>query len=221
MIKILKETLSNYRFEILLGTLFLNIFDRAIFLNVHFYLEYIWPVNMLLIAIACYGIFRERSKILNHLRNGLGLISLFVPLFYLIFRGRLWFSECLYTFFIFYYSFILFEVLRQIARSKEVRLNVVFGSFCGYMLLVLISLNTFLLIEYNFPFSFHGVSSNNPSLIFNELTYFSFAILTSNGIGDIYPITPLSRLLVSFFGMMGQFYMVAVVGIVVSRFAKK
>ena len=109
----------------------------------------------------------------------------------------------------------------QITMTKEVRINVVIGSFCGYMLLSMIALFTYILVEYNFPNSFHGISYGKPSVIYNELSYFSFITLTSIGFGDIYPITDMSRLIVAFFGMAGQFYMVAVVGIIISKFTSK
>lgn len=85
----------------------------------------------------------------------------------------------------------------------------------------MISIFSYLLIEYNFPNSFHGITNNNPSLIYNELSYFSFITLTSIGFGDIYPITDVSRLVTTFFGMIGQFYMVAVVGIIISKFTSR
>jgi len=51
--------------------------------------------------------------------------------------------------------------------------------------------------------------------------YFSFITLTSIGFGDMYPITDMTRLVTAFFGMVGQFYMVAVVGIIISKFTSK
>ena len=109
----------------------------------------------------------------------------------------------------------------QITITKEVRINIIIGSFCGYLLLSMIALFTYLLIEYNFENSFHGISHGQPPLIYNELSYFSFITLTSIGFGDIYPITDMSRLVTAFFGMIGQFYMVAVVGIIISKFTTK
>ncbi len=105
--------------------------------------------------------------------------------------------------------------------TKEVRINVIIGSFCGYMLLSMIALFTYLFVENNFPNSFHGIISGRVDLIYNELSYFSFITLTSIGFGDIYPITDMSRLVTAFFGMVGQFYMVAVVGIIISKFTSK
>jgi voltage-gated potassium channel len=131
------------------------------------------------------------------------------------------FLQILTVFFIIYYIFIFVEVLRQITKAREVRINVIVGSFSGYLLLSMIALFTYLFIELNFPKSFHGISYDNISLVYNELSYFSFITLTSIGFGDIYPITDMARLVTAFFGMVGQFYMVAVVGIIVSRFSSR
>jgi hypothetical protein len=80
---------------------------------------------------------------------------------------------------------------------------------------------TFLIIENYYPNSFHGISVGDLGKTYTELSYFSFITLTSIGFGDIYPITNMSRLTTAFFGMTGQFYMVAVVGIIISKFTSK
>ena len=81
------------------------------------------------------------------------------------------------------------------------------------------ALFSYLLIELNIPESFHGISKGNMALIYNEMSYFSFITLTSIGFGDIYPNTDMARLVTVFFGMAGQFYMAAVVGIIISKFS--
>jgi hypothetical protein len=127
--------------------------------------------------------------------------------------------QLLTLFYIGYYTFVLWEVMRQITSAKEVRLNVVIGSFCGYLLLSLVALFAYVLIEVNYPHSFGNISHGNLPETYQQLLYFSFITLTSIGFGDIAPLTDMTRLTVAFFGLMGQFYMVAVIGIVISRFS--
>ena len=213
--------LSNYRYEFLLAALLLLIFDKIFFPNNDIYLKYIWPLNIILISIASFGVFIEHNKGVKTVRNILSLLSISMPFGFMFLGQHFWFVQFLTLFFILYYCFIFVEVMYQITVTKEVRLNVIIGSFCGYMLLSMIALFTYLLIEYNFPNSFHGISTGTPSLIYNELSYFSFITLTSIGFGDIYPTTDMSRLVTAFFGMVGQFYMVAVVGIIISKFTTK
>lgn len=219
--KRIHQKISDYRFEFLLTALLFLVFDKILFPDNSVFLKYVWPANMIFIAAACFGIFKERSKRINVLKNIFSFISILMPLGFLFLSQELWFIEFLTVFFILYYSFIFIEVMRQITKAREIRINVIIGSFCGYMILSLVALFSYLFIELNFHGSFHGITPNNISQVYNELSYFSFITLTSIGFGDIYPITDMSRLVVAFFGMAGQFYMVAVVGIIISRFASK
>lgn len=213
--------LSKYRYEFLLAALLLLIFDKIFFPSSEIYLKFIWPFNMVIISIASFGIFIEHNKNVKKIRNILSLISISMPFGFSFFWQDFWYNQVLTIFYIIYYSFIFAEVMYQITMTKEVRINVIIGSFCGYMLLSMIALFSYLLVENNFKNSFHGISVGNPSQIYNELSYFSFITLTSIGFGDIYPITDMSRLLTAFFGMVGQFYMVGVVGIIISKFTSQ
>ena len=221
MRKAVQNKLSTYRYEFLLFALLLLIFDKIFFLESEFYLRFVWPFNMIIISIACYGITIDHNKILKVLRNIFGLLSILMPFGFMIFQQNTYFLQFLVIFFSLYYSFIFGEVMYQITLTKEVRINVIIGSFCGFMLLSMIALFTFLIIENYFPNSFHGISVGDLGKTYTELSYFSFITLTSIGFGDIYPITNMSRLTTAFFGMAGQFYMVAVVGIIISKFTSK
>lgn len=215
------KKLDQFRYEFLLVALLLLIFDKIFFPDNAIYLKYVWPFNMILISVACFGIFIEHNKTVKTVRNVLSTISILMPFGFMFLSSSPWFVQTLTIFFVIYYIFIFIEVMYQITQSVEVRLNVIIGSFCGFMLLSMIALFTYLIIEFNFPNSYHGISNQRMDLVYNELSYFSFITLTSIGFGDIYPITDMSRLVTAFFGMVGQFYMVAVVGIIISKFTSK
>ena len=219
--KKIHRKLDQYRYEFLLAALLLLIFDKVFFIDNAFYLKFVWPFNMIMIAIACFGIFIERSKKVKAIRNIFSVIAIAMPFGFAVFATTTWFFYLLIYFFIVYYIFIFSEVMYQITQNREIRVNVIIGSFCGYMLLSMIALFTYLAIELNFPKSFHGISYERIDLVYNELSYFSFITLTSIGFGDIYPKTEMARLVTAFFGMIGQFYMVAIVGIVISKFSTK
>lgn len=209
--------LSTYRYEFLLIALLLLIFDKIFFPNNDTYIRYVWPLNMVIIALACFGIFHQSSKTVNLLRNILCSISICMPFMFILMNQHKSFMYFLTIFYIIFYTFIFWEVMRQITLTKEVRLNVVIGSFCGYLLLSMSIVFCLILVELAQPNSFHGLGSDL-AIKYNQLVYFSFITLTSIGFGDIYPINDSSRLTVAFFGMLGQFYMVAVVGIIISKF---
>jgi voltage-gated potassium channel len=158
MRKAVQNKLSTYRYEFLLFALLLLIFDKIFFLESEFYLRFVWPFNMIIISIACYGITIDHNKILKVLRNIFGLLSILMPFGFMIFQQNTYFLQFLVIFFSLYYSFIFGEVMYQITLTKVVRINVIIGSFCGFMLLSMIALFTFLIIENYFPNSFHGIS---------------------------------------------------------------
>ena len=213
--------LGAYRFEFLLLALFLLIFDKIFFPDGDVYIRYVWPFNMVIISWASYGVFIERDLLVRTLRATLSFIGILMPFGFVAWSNQYWFVHFLTVFYIIYYTFIFIEVMRQITVAKEVRLNVVIGSFCGYLLLSMVALFCYLMIELYFPKSFSNITYGNIPEIYNQLSYFSFITLTSIGFGDIYPLTDTSRLSVAFFGMLGQFYMVAVIGIIISRFTSR
>jgi hypothetical protein len=209
---------SVYRFEFLLFALLLLLFDKIFFADNVFYLSYVWPANMLVMGMASVGIFQERSRWMIWTKNILFVASICVPFLFTAYSHNPVFMAILITIYISYYSLIFVETLRQITQRGEVTLSVILGSFCGYLLLIMICLFTLIMIEFNAPKSFHGISYNHPELTYNEMSYFSFIVFTSIGFGDIYPITDTARLVTAFFGVVGQFYMVVLVGIIISKY---
>lgn len=217
----ISKNISTYRYEVLLLALLLLVFDKIFFADKAFYLEWVWPFNMILLSVAGFGIFHERSKAVRYFRNVASIISIILPFLFLQYKHNLLFVQILIYYYIFYYTFIFVEVLYQITRVSEVRINVIIGSLNAYLLLSMMALFSFMLMEINVPASFAGITANDIPKIYTELSYFSLITLTSIGYGDISPVTDTARLVVSFFGMAGQFYMAAVVGIVISKFTSK
>lgn len=215
------KKIDTYRYEFLLFALLMLIFNKIFFPSKEIYLMYVWPFNMFLISVACFGIFINQSRQVNILRNILSIVGMSMPFLFIFYSTQFWFLQTLSIFFIIYYVFIFSVLMNQIVRAKEVGVNVIIGAACGFMLLSMIALFSYLAVENNFPKSFHNISHDDLAEVYNQLSYFSLITLTSIGFGDIYPITSMSRLLTAFFGMVGQFYMVAVVGIVISKFTSK
>ena len=147
--------LSTYRYEFLLVALLLLIFDKVFFPDSSTYVHYVWPVNMVIIALASFGIFHESRRNVMMMRNVLSFISICMPFLFVAMNEQRWFMYFLTVFYILFYTFIFWEVMRQITLTKEVRLNVVIGSFCGYLLLSMMVVFCFILVEILQPNSFN------------------------------------------------------------------
>jgi len=209
---------STYRFELLLVALLLVLFDKIFFADPAFFSAYIWPFNMIFLGLASAAIFKEQNQWLRWLRNTLLVCTVAIPLLFKWIAASHWLSELALILYAAYYSLIFSEVLRQITRKSETNLSVIFGSISGFLLLIFIALFAFLLLEFNLPKSFQGLSGRTIPELYNQLAYYSMVTLATVGYGDILPITDAARLTTMFFAIAGQFYMVALVGIIISRF---
>jgi len=121
-----------------------------------------------------------------------------------------------------FYLFIFIEVLRYLIKPSYVNRDIITASACGYFLIIEISVFLFQIFCYANPNSFKGINSEfsvaNSANVFMDLVYYCTITLTSIGFGDITPNTHYTKLLTSFLGVVGQFYSVVLVGILISKF---
>ncbi|MCZ8167506.1 ion channel [Flavobacterium sp.] len=216
-----KNRAFEFRFEFLLLALVLLLFNKAFFAEELFFTQYIWPINMIVLGLASISIFQEQNKIVRIIKNILFLFSLIIPVFFEFILQFDWLTKASFLAYIFYYFLLFIEVFRQIFQREETNLSVILGSITGYLLLIVIAQFTFLLIEFNCPGSFKGITLENIPSVYYQLSYYSMVNMTTVGYGDITAATITARLSSMFFTILGQFYMVALVGIIVSRFTPK
>ncbi len=113
----------------------------------------------------------------------------------------------LLCFFIWMTKLLLYQVL----FTGTVDGNKIIGAICIYMLLAMIWAMLYLLIAQALPGSFNGVPQAPWLENFSTATYFSFVTITTLGYGDILPVSPLARFLVTMEAIVGVFYMAIVV----------
>lgn len=95
--------------------------------------------------------------------------------------------------------------------------DTVLGALVVYLLIGVTATYVYDLIEISSPGSFTNLQGTMPAAIFAELNYFSLVTLTTLGYGDIAPVQPLARIVATFEAVVGQFFVAAVVGLLVSR----
>ncbi|MFQ3210540.1 MAG: voltage-gated potassium channel [Colwellia sp.] len=112
-------------------------------------------------------------------------------------------------------SFFISTALRttkQVMFTGDIDSNKILGAICLYLLMGLIWAVLYTLVQLSFPNSFTNINNSNEWFtLFPDFIYFSFVTITTLGFGDISPLLPISRFLVYFEAIVGQFYLAILV----------
>lgn len=217
----LRIFLHEHKYELLLFALVQHLFIGIVLQDLPFYTKVIWPINMLILGVASVGIFIEKGKWKNLLRDALFLLVLGFPLT-LPFLGHLpYFMISLTVSYVFFFTFIFWEIIKFLIKPSYINADVISASACGYFLLIEISVFLMQAFYYQNTNSFKGVDISGTAATYIDLVYFCSITITSIGFGDITPNTYQTKLITSLFGIAGQFYSVVLVGILISKFSSR
>ncbi len=108
-----------------------------------------------------------------------------------------------------YLGLLLAVVAAQVFRSGPVTVHRISGAVVVYLLLGVMWALLYQLLVFLEPgaLQFPGsISTDQPAVLRQALTYFSFVTLTTVGYGDITPVHPAAKLLVMYEALAGQLY---------------
>jgi hypothetical protein len=108
---------------------------------------------------------------------------------------------------ILFFSTQAYFTVQRVFRAGNINVYRILGAIAGYLIIGMIFANAYLFISLLSPDAFRfapGVKINEPPL--PELVYFAFVTLTTVGYGDITPLHPFARSLVSMEALIGQLY---------------
>jgi voltage-gated potassium channel len=157
------------------------------------------------------GILSIRSS--NHIfKTGLGLTTGVIIIAFLSNLFDLAELDKLQLFLLLLFFIMTLKVAaKQALFSGEITINSIVGSICIYLLLGLIWALLYALISQYIPDAFSGINHPEWKQAFPDFVYFSFVVLTTLGFGDLLPVSPIARFLVSMEAVFGVFYMAIVV----------
>lgn len=213
--------LHKRKYEFLLIALIQHLFIGIFLRDLYFYTTIVWPINMLILGIASVGVFVGKGKWKNIIRNLLFILVLALPIGLPFFGKVPGYFQFLNVAYVVFFLFILWEVMRYLLKPSYINADIISASACGYFLLIEISTFMMQFFFYQNPASFVGVTTSDPASTFIDLLYYSTITLTSIGYGDITPNAHYTKLIVSLVGIVGQFYSVVLVGILISKFVSK
>src|ERR1051326_697628 len=111
--------------------------------------------------------------------------------------------------------FFAAAILSYVLGRGKVTWDKIYGAICAYLLLGYAWTFAYSVIEELQPGSFGSPTSTIPHDLVSrvmQLRYFSFVTLATVGYGDIVPRMPAARTLALLEAILGQFYLVALVG---------
>ncbi len=109
-------------------------------------------------------------------------------------------------------TFVAGCLLHCILEVRRVTRTMLVGAAALYLLLGFLWTHAYALVVELDP---SALSAAGNVTDWNELTYFSFSTITTLGLGDITPVSPIARSLTSLEAVLGVLY----VGVIVARFA--
>lgn len=215
----IKIFLNKRKYELLLAALIQHLFIGIIVNDMTFYTEVLWPINMVILGLASIGVFIEKGKFKNITKNVLSVLVIILPILLSFFKGVPEFMFFLNISYIVFYFFIFLEVFKFLIKPGYINTDIISASACGLLLLLEVSVFMFQIYAYSDPQSFKGLNYSSPAHTFIDLVYFCSVTLTTIGYGDITPNSYQTKLITSLIGIIGQFYSVVLVGIIISKFS--
>ena len=211
--------LSKNKYEILLVALVQHLFVGIVLSDMDFYVKVIWPINMIIVGIASVGVFMEKGRFKKVIKNSLFLLVLALPLSLSIIKISPQIMSIISAVYVLFFLFIFLEVIRFLIKPSYINSDVISASACGYLLLIEVNVFLMQIFFYYNSHSFKGIDTSSTSAVYMDLVYFCSITITSIGFGDITPNSHVTKLITSLFGIIGQFYSVVLVGILISKFS--
>jgi hypothetical protein len=214
----LKYISGRYKYGILLFGLAQHLYIGMVLTDMAFYTSRVWTVNMVILVFCTIGLFPQKDKWRNYVRLVLYVAIVALSLGYSYVGGSPYFMLAVSVVYTIFFIVVFVELFKFLLRPRYINLDIIIAAFCGYLLLI--EINTFyLLFLYNLDSSsISALDGSTPASAFVDMVYFCTVLQTTIGFGDIAPTAPYSKLTVSFFGLVSQFYSIVLVGILLSKF---
>lgn len=114
-----------------------------------------------------------------------------------------------------YFIIISYQLFKDLLFQKELGIETLSAAFSGFILI-----GTFSSIIFATMGSSGAFRGPDGPISYSDYLYFSFVTLLTIGYGDIVPITEISKKAIILIGLIGHFYTVFIVGIVIGKFLK-
>ncbi len=214
-----EQFFTKNKYELLLFALVQHLFVGIVLRDMENYVHVIWPINMIIVGIASIGVFIEKGRFKKIIKNILFLLVLLLPLSLWFIKNSPAFMTTISAVYVLFFLFIFLEIIRFLIKPSYINQDIISASACGYFLLIEVNVFLMQIFFYNNSHSIKGIDISSTSAVYMDLVYFCSITITSIGFGDILPNSHVTKLVTALFGIIGQFYTVVLVGILISKFS--
>lgn len=211
--------LFPYRFELVFVNLLVIVFGSLV-IPPAIYDPYILEFVLIIFILVGMVFISKRGKLFHLFAVLLIMLTVFaiLSIFDIGTIGKyLWIrSAIVFPFF----AIVTYELIHQIWVAKSINKNMILGVMSGYICLGFMGTLLFITIESFVPGSFYGNLPEGTAMKNDDMLYLSYITLMSIGYGDFGPATMLAKKAAMLIGMIGQFYMVIITAVVVSKYIK-
>lgn len=212
------EFLEKRKYEVLLMALIQHLYVGIFVRDMMFYVKVLWPINMLILGLATVGVFSEKGKWKKIIKNILTFLVILLPLLLPFFSQNLPYMFFLNIAYIAFFSFVFVEIFKFLVRPSYINKDIISAAACGMFLIIEVFVFYFQLWVYLNHDCFKGLNFDTAADTYTDLVYFCSITMTTIGYGDITPNVHHTKLATSLLGVIGQFYSVVLVGIIISKF---
>jgi len=177
-------------------------------------------------AIILSGTFAlEFKKRTRNILIASGTVTIFLTwLSYFIIND--WLKITAFFSFFCFNMFIAVFMIRHIARSKNVTLNILISSINCYLLIGVLGALWLAMEEILRKFVFHldagGINfAGSGAQGFHDYLYFSFVTMTTLGYGDVTPVSSFAKSTTIIIAVAGQLYLTMLVAMLVAKFLSR
>lgn len=211
--------LSLNSYEILLTALLCHLYGSLFFRDIYFYGTYVRIINTVFMYTAVTNSFFHREKQLPKKYTVVIALTFLLNLIFLPFSNETLFEGIRHLCVLVFLSIALLNIYKFILSPHRLDKALISASTVGYLLLIEIAVRTFMILHLiDSSQTLKGVDYSYHTKTFVDTTYYCTVTITSIGFGDIIPLTHNAKMATSLLGLAGQFYLVVIMGIMVSKF---
>ncbi len=209
-------------YEILLLAFLLHLYGSVFYRNIDFYGFYVQIINLLFVYFAATNTFFHRKNSISFLFKPVILITLicnFGILFFDDINTLKYVKEVSYLFFL---LITIYNTGSFLIKPHRIDKALISASIVGYLLLIEIAVQLFILFFFIEGKSILShIDTRSITNTYIDIVYFCTVTATSIGFGDILPLNNSAKMITSLLGLSGQFYLVIIMSIMISKFTSK